>query len=175
MVNKLLALLAIIIPSVLYAQPYKEDGGVVFRDVIDSSKVLKILERINENNQDQAKDIIEVYYYDVKDTADILIEFQNGFDYFREFVDSCYYASFRGCLEKEVNRYALYSILFDESAHIVDIRMLDAYNPRCLKPYHELIKQCILATEGKWYKNKKRRKYSIFLYPMRIAIVPVWR
>lgn len=175
MVNKLLAILAIIIPSVLYAQPYKEDGGVVLRDVIDSSKVLKILDRVNEDNKGNAKDIIEVYYYDVKDTADILIEFQNGFDYFREFVDSCYYASFRGCLEEEVNRHVLYSILFDESAHIVDIRMLDDFSSRILKPYHELIKQCILATEGKWYKSKKRRKYSIHLFPMRIAIVPVWR
>lgn len=165
----IVVLLLVIRVSVLNAQPYKENGGTVFNDLIDTSKVFKILER------DKDGDNLDVYYYNIKDTADVSVRFKGGNDCLVQYFDSCYYVHIDSdrMAYKEFNAHVAYSLLFDSNLHIKDVRMLDIYpHSYLLKPYHEWIKDILLSTERKWYKENNKRKWSVYIFVIHIRLLP---
>lgn len=168
MVNKyILMLLLIVGVSTLKAQPYRENGGTIFKDAMNGKKVIKLLDERSEGD-------FASYYYSIKDTLVHNVMFMGGYDCLMQHFDSVYYASFGDCY-KEVDKYVVCSILFDEKLKIKEICILDAYSdPLFLKPYYKLIEKALLSTEGKWYrkKNNTTPKGAIFLFTKRISVVP---
>lgn len=170
MVNKIMLIQFLLVQVIiLNAQPYEENGGTVFEDLMSKSRVFKTIGATADGND------MDVYYYDIKDTANLGVEFKGGPDCFQQYFDSCYYSyiDFGNMAYKEFNTHIASLILFDSNLFIKDVRILDIYPySYLLKPYYERIKKILLSTEGRWNKVNNRRKWSISLLPIRIRLLP---
>lgn len=170
MVNRMILILLLLSQvTVFNAQPYEENGATVFEDLMNQSRVFKTIGPTIDGND------MDVYYYDIKDTANLGVEFKGGSGCFQQYFDSCYYSyiDIENMAYKEFNTYIACTILFDANLFIRDVRILDVYHySYLLKPYYERIKKILLSTEGKWNKVNNRREWSIFLFPIRIRLLP---
>ena len=169
MVNRMILILLILSQvTVLNAQPYEENGDTVFEDLMDQSRVFKTIGLTADGND------IDVFYYDIQDTANLSVKFKGGSDCFQQYFDSCYYSyiDIENMAYKEFNTYITCVLLFDSNLFIRDVRILDVYHySYLLKPYYGRIKKILLSTEGRWYRVNNRRKWSFFLFPIRIRLL----
>lgn len=168
MVNRFILILLLFVQVLaLNAQSYEGNRDKVLKDLMDKSKVLKLLER---NDSDGT-----AYYYSIKDTANSNVRFKEGPKRLLQYIDSCYYSyiDFDRQAYREFHLHVAGSILFDNNLRIKDVRIVYASNhPEPLKPYDARLKKILLSTEGKWYKVNKKGKWSFILVPIVIKLLP---
>lgn len=94
-----------------------------------------------------------VMYYlkDKKVRASLNVDYIGGHKQLVHYQDSLYWKEYNGT---EMNQRALYSILFNDSLRIKDVKIVirSGYDNTRFN-FDSLIKRIVLSTEGKWVKN----------------------
>lgn len=131
----------------------------IYYNVEDGTAVCKI------DTSSQTSEIEMFYYFGRKsERVSSDVKFIGGYQALTNYFDSIYFNR-KDYNEDELNALFYYTILFDESLKIKEVKIIrrEAYDNSKYN-YDSLIKKILFSTEGKWEKStKKSRENKWFL------------